>query len=709
LQRNGAHVRDLGEAAAAPPQERDVRSVLAIKGFRRLWISLSLSSLGDWLGFLAITSLASQLVSSDSEKLYATGGVLFVRLLPALLIGPIAGAWADRFNRRWTMVVTDVIRFGLYVSIPFWPSLPWLFAATFLIECASLFWIPAKEASIPNLVPRDKLEDANQLNLVTTYGFGAVAAAVFSALAFVSRVLAHNFSFFRSNPVDLALYIDALTFAISALTIVNLSEVDRARPSFEVADSETEADSEQIGFAQSITEGARYLGTQRWLKGLVLGISGATGAGAAVIGLSQAFAKQDLQGGNAAYGTLFGTVFVGLAAGMFLGPRLIGSFPRRRMVGLAIAACGVTLAVDAVVPNLALAIVMTGLLGFWAGTVWVVALTLVGLDVADDIRGRTFAFIYNLMRLVLLVMVFVAPFIAGRIGEHVLTIDRARIRIDGVTLTLFGAGVVAVILGIVCYRLMDDRADVPLRTDLMAALRRRSPQVGRGTAEGLFIAFEGGEGAGKSTQVRRLAETLTSAGHEVVMTAEPGATPVGARLREVLLDRSSAGLTPVAEAMLYAADRAQHAVDVLRPAIERGAIVITDRYVDSSIAYQSGGRELPESDVRRLSTWATGGLHPDLTVLLDVDPTVGLARAQRLGPADRLESEALEFHRRVRECFLTLARHGRGRYVVVDAGLPAERIHAVVVQRVLALLPHRIALPPAQAAPTDPSYVGTSP
>jgi dTMP kinase len=549
LQRNGAHVRDLGEAAAAPPQERDVRSVLAIKGFRRLWISLSLSSLGDWLGFLAITSLASQLVSSDSEKLYATGGVLFVRLLPALLIGPIAGAWADRFNRRWTMVVTDVIRFGLYVSIPFWPSLPWLFAATFLIECASLFWIPAKEASIPNLVPRDKLEDANQLNLVTTYGFGAVAAAVFSALAFVSRVLAHNFSFFRSNPVDLALYIDALTFAISALTIVNLSEIDRARPSFEVADSETEADSEQIGFAQSITEGARYLGTQRWLKGLVLGISGATGAGAAVIGLSQAFAKQDLQGGNAAYGTLFGTVFVGLAAGMFLGPRLIGSFPRRRMVGLAIAACGVTLAVDAVVPNLALAIVMTGLLGFWAGTVWVVALTLVGLDVADDIRGRTFAFIYNLMRLVLLVMVFVAPFIAGRIGEHVLTIDRARIRIDGVTLTLFGAGVVAVILGIVCYRLMDDRADVPLRTDLMAALRRRSPQVGRGTAEGLFIAFEGGEGAGKSTQVRRLAETLTSAGHEVVMTAEPGATPVGARLREVLLDRSSAGLTPVAEAM----------------------------------------------------------------------------------------------------------------------------------------------------------------
>jgi dTMP kinase len=700
-------VRGLGEAAAAPPLEREVRSVLAIKGFRRLWISLSLSSLGDWLGFLAITSLASELVGGYSHRLYAVAAVLFVRLVPALIIGPIAGAWADRFNRRLTMVVTDLIRFGLYVSIPLWQSLPWLFAATFLIECASLFWIPAKEASIPNLVPRNKLEDANQLNLVTTYGFGAVAAVVFSSLAFLTRVLAHNFSFFRTNPVDLALYIDALTFAISAVTIVNLSELDRVRAA-PVDTTASPADNEQIGFWHSIKEGAHYLGTERWLKGLVIGISGATGAGAAVIGLSQAFAH-DLGGGNAAYGTLFGTVFVGLAAGMFLGPRLIGSFPRRRVVGLAISACGVTLAVNAVIPNLALAIVMTGLLGFWAGMVWVVALTLVGADVADNIRGRTFAFIYNLMRLVLLAMVALSPVIAGRIGLHVLTVDRARIRMDGVTLTLFGAGVIAVVMGIVCFRLMDDRSDVPLRTDLLAALRRRSPQVGRGTTAGLFIAFEGGEGAGKSTQVRRLAEVLTAAGHEVVVTAEPGATPVGARLREVLLDRSSAGLTPVAEAMLYAADRAQHTTDVLRPAIERGAIVITDRYVDSSIAYQSGGRELLESDVRRLSSLATGGLRPDVTVLLDIDPAVGIARAQRLGPADRLESEALEFHRRVRRCFLTLARHGRSQYVVINATSPPERIHAMVLERVLPYLSPAALVRPARNEPVDPTYAGTLP
>jgi dTMP kinase len=605
--------------------------------------------------------------------------VLFVRLLPALFIGPIAGAWADRFNRRTTMVVTDLIRFLLFLSIPLELHLWWLLTASFLIECASLFWIPAKEASIPHLVPRNQLESANQFSLVTTYGFGAVAAVLFAALAFINRVLAHDLSFFRTNPINLALYIDAATFMVSALTIVNLHQINSVAPR-----EANDRAGEQLGLVRSIAEGVTFLSGQRWLKGLVLGIAGATGAGAAVIGLSLKFAGE-LHGGDAAYGTLFGTVFVGLAGGMFLGPRLIGTFSRRRVVGLGIIACGVTLSVEALVPNLALAIVTTALMGFWAGLVWVVALTLIGLEVSDELRGRTFAFIYNLMRLVLLGMVVAAPAIAGRIGKNTVIVAGSQVHLDGVVVTLFAFGLFAVVLGLICYRLMDDRPDVPLWADLLAAARRHRPQLGRGTTAGLFIAFEGGEGAGKSTQVRRLADALKSRGYEVVVSFEPGATPIGAKLREVLLDRESGGLAPMSEALLYAADRGQHVSDVVRPALERGAIVISDRYVDSSIAYQSGGRQLPIGDVQRLSTWATGGLRPDLTVLLDVPPEIGLTRLT--GPADRLEAEAIEFHQRVRRTFLDLASQSRERYVKLDATLTPDQIFSVVMARTLPLLP----------------------
>jgi dTMP kinase len=329
--------------------------------------------------------------------------------------------------------------------------------------------------------------------------------------------------------------------------------------------------------------------------------------------------------------------------------------------------------------------VTTGVMGFWAGLVWVVALTLIGLGVSDELRGRTFAFIYNLMRIVLLVMVVAAPTIAGRIGANSITISGSQVSLDGVVLTLFGFGLMAVVLGLICYRLMDDRPDVPLWVDLTAVVRRHRPPLGRGTTSGLFIAFEGGEGAGKSTHVSRLAKALEGMGYDVVVTAEPGGTPLGARLREILLDRETADLTPMTEALLYAADRGQHVSEVVRPALERGAIVLSDRYVDSSIAYQAGGRQLPEGDVRRLSTAATGGLRPDLTVLLDVPPAIGLTRLT--GPADRLEAETIEFHERVRGMFLDLASQSRERYVVLDATMTVDQIFAVVMARTARLLP----------------------
>ncbi|HTC68668.1 MAG TPA: MFS transporter, partial [Acidothermaceae bacterium] len=201
--------------------------MLAIKAFRKLWIALSLSSFGDWLGFLAQTALAAELAAGHTYLVQnsSVGLVVFVRLLPAVLLAPLAGAFADRLDRRLTMVIADIGRFSLYVSIPIVHTLWWLFIATFLIETLSLFWIPAKEATVPNLVPREQLEQANQLSLLTTYGSAPIAALVFALLSLFTGVISHAWPFFTTNRIDLALYFDASTFLVSAGTIFTLREV----------------------------------------------------------------------------------------------------------------------------------------------------------------------------------------------------------------------------------------------------------------------------------------------------------------------------------------------------------------------------------------------------------------------------------------------------------------------------------------------------
>ena len=161
----------------------DVRSVLRVRDFRRLFAALALSSFGDWLGLFATTALATALTKTASAHLYAISGVLIVRLLPSILLGPLAGVFADRFDRRWVMIISDALRFVLFASIPFVGRLDYLYVASFLVEAVGLFWIPAKEASVPNLLPRELLETANQLSLIVTYGSGAVAAGAFALLS----------------------------------------------------------------------------------------------------------------------------------------------------------------------------------------------------------------------------------------------------------------------------------------------------------------------------------------------------------------------------------------------------------------------------------------------------------------------------------------------------------------------------------------------
>jgi dTMP kinase len=192
---------------------------------------------------------------------------------------------------------------------------------------------------------------------------------------------------------------------------------------------------------------------------------------------------------------------------------------------------------------------------------------------------------------------------------------------------------------------------------------------------GMFIALEGGEGAGKSTQAKLLMQWLTSLGRDVVLTREPGGTAVGAALRAILLDPATGDISPRTEALVYAADRAEHVDALIRPALARGSIVVTDRYVDSTLAYQGAGRSLDPRHLQQLAQLATDGLRPDLTVVLDIDPVAGLARA---GDHDRIEAEPLDFHQRVRQHFLTLADADPENYLVVPAADQADAIHAVI-------------------------------
>ena len=660
----------------------DLKGLLQIAPFRKLWTALGLASLGDWLGMFATVAMAAALTGdSYAGQNFAVAGVFLIRLAPAVVFGPIAGVVADRLDRRWTMIICHVGRGLLFASIAIVGTLWWLYVATFLIEILAMFWLPAKEATMPNLVPPNRLEAANQLSLVTTYGMAPIAAAIFTLLALLSGALAHGLPFFRTNQVDLALYINAATFFLSAVMIAGL-HVPR-----------TKMHTESPSMIRTAIEGWKFVGRTPVVRGVVIGMLGAFGAAGAVVGLSSTYTR-DLGAGNAAFGVLVGTIFLGMAIGMFAGPRLLAGFSRRRLFGLTILAAGIVLAIVALVGNIIIAVLLTAVLGALSGTAWVSGQTLIGLEVSDELRGRTFAFLQSLVRITLVAVLGLAPLVSGAIGRHHFELTaNVAVTYNGAAITLFLAGLGASVFGLIAYHQMDDRRGVPLLADLVAAVRAESRATRPPNC--LFIALEGGEGAGKSTQAKLLGDWLRSAGHQVVVTREPGATVVGRQLRGLLLDRATGSLSARGEALLYAADRAEHVSTVIIPALERGAIVVTDRYVDSSIAYQGAGRELPIEDVARLSRWATGGLRPDLTVVLDLPPEIGLRRAGQSG-LDRLESETFEFHERVRKRYLELAAADPHHYAVINATASPEEVAAAIRKRIESLLP-------ATATPRQPA------
>ncbi len=670
--------------------------VLSITSFRRLWIALTLASLGDWLSLLALTALADK-IGGTKNGAYAVSGVWLTSLLPWLLFGPLAGAVADKFDRRMNMIIGDVIRAALYITIPidlsvgFVNKLTWIYVVQFLASCASLFWTPAKDASMPNLVPKDQLEQANQLSLVATYGTAPLAGLLFWLLAVLSTALGHISPYFSTNQVNLSLYFRTAMYLVSALTIYMLKELRRRR---------TDKISSPA-VLKSIWEGWRFLGQTQVVRGIVFGMIGAFAAGGAVVGLGPSYIEDVLAGGSAGWGAAWAAIFFGLAIGMFLGLPAMQGFSRRRLFGVSIMFAALPLAATALIPNLIVTIILVIVIGACAGVAYVTGYTVIGLEVDDATRGRTFAFLQSGIRVILFAVIAIAPLLAGAFNALISSSGAASFRFAGFyygnvgyNLVLLLAAAFALLLGRVAYRQMDDRKGVPLRADLTRVFRAKRQQAApNGVGEvhqpprrpGLFLALEGGEGAGKSTQARLLAIWLRDQGYDVVATHEPGATKIGMRLRALLLDTAHAGLDARAEALMYAADRAEHVHALIIPALERGAVVVTDRYVDSSLAYQGAGRLLQVSEIAEINKWATGGLIPDLTIVLDLPPAAGLGR--RRSSADRLEAEPPDFHQRVRAGFLALAEAEPARYLVLDATQSEFDISREIQVRVRGLLP----------------------
>ncbi|MFF3938272.1 dTMP kinase [Streptomyces phaeofaciens] len=702
-----AHHPAPDDALVADSRERAVRALLRDPQLKRLWSAQLVGGVADALALLVFVLLALQAAIAEGSfgggyrgVAFAVATVFAVRILAtllfgAVLLGPLTSLTSPDgpLDRRWTMVGADGLRAALLIVAPLWidwtpaDALPLLLVTVFVTGVAERFWTVARESAAPALLPAPPLEGATvrplpdhldalrRLSLRTGFLAIPLGAAVLVAASLVNNLLGAGIDWFAQHQAALASYVAGGLFAGSLSVVVFLelpsTRTPRARSPLE-------------GLRRPRTATGVDAGRTGAVPLLVLACAAVAGAIAAAVAVSVLHAK-DLGGGPVMYGLLVLGLTGGVVVGVRTAPKVLVSLSRRRLLALAIAFTGVALLAAGLVPDVTSVLLITGLAGVGAGVAANTGHALLDQETEDHRRTRTTEHLHAVVRVSVALAALIAPLVAALIGPHRLENGKFVFAHGGAAFTLMLVGALLLPVAALVLAKVDDRSGVPLRNDLRDALLGGDDPVQAQATTGFFIALEGGDGAGKSTQAEALAEWIRAKGHEVVLTREPGATPVGKRLRSILLDVSSAGLSHRAEALLYAADRAEHVDTVVRPALERGAVVITDRYIDSSVAYQGAGRDLSPTEIARISRWATNGLVPHLTVLLDVSPET--ARERFTEAPDRLESEPAEFHARVRSGFLTLAAADPGRYLVVDAGQQPEAVTTVVRARLDRLLP----------------------
>ena len=688
---------------AADSRERAVGALLKIPALRRLWNAQLTGAVADRLGLLVLLLLTVQAVAASHSfgggyrgVAFAASAVFAARLVAtlifgAVLLGPLSSLTAEGgpLDRRWTMIGADGLRLALFIVAPLWITwVPnsahiWLLVTAFVAGVADRLWVVAKDGAAPLLLPAgessvrpapDHLATLHRLDLRTSFVALPLAAAALVVVTMVNTLIALGAHWFHLHQVALSSYVAAGLFSssIAILYLLELPSGTAARP-------------------RSPLEGLRLpkgpAGTERGRTGALPLLVLATAAVAGAIGAAVALAVLRAAGlhfGPVGFGLLVLALTAGTVIGIRVAPKTLPGLSRRRLLAMTIGLTGIALLLTGIVADQASVLLIALLAGVSAGLTANIGHVLIEQEAEEPRRARTVEHLQAVARAVVAVAAIAAPLVAGAIGPHRIHHGHFTFDHEGAAYTLILVGALLLPVAALVLGKTDDRTGVPLRRDLREALRGAEPAVAP-AATGFFIAIEGGDGAGKSTQVEALAEWIRSKGHEVVVTREPGATAVGKRLRSILLDVSDAGISHRAEALLYAADRAEHVDTVVRPALARGAVVISDRYIDSSVAYQGAGRDLAPTEIARISRWATDGLVPHLTVLLDVAPET--ARERFTEAPDRLESEPAEFHQRVRAGFLTLAAADPARYLVIDAGQAPEDVTTVVRHRLDELLP----------------------
>ena len=699
--------RSSGPFVGVSPTDR-ARALLRGRAYGRAWRAQAVGTLGDRLALLTLLALAVHAVigaqalgGGYAATLFALAAAFGARILGTVLFGAVLLAplaqLTRRLDRRQLLIGAEALRAALLGCALFWVSWAgvkawiWLLVTLFLTAALERVVTVTRESfaeallpsATPGHPPVDQRPVLRHIDLWTGYASIPLAALGFVLLMLLNQGVGQGVSWLSGHALALAAFGAAALFVTAGVLHFRQElpapEAEGAR-AFEPRSPLT-----NLRSPADVTPGL----VARGRTGSSLTFSFAACSVAAAIGAAAAVAYVhafDLLAGEIGYALLVLALTGGLLLGLRVSRSVLPPLSRRRLLPLAMVVSGLGLVLGGLVRDYVLALVMFSLAGIAGGVAFRGARDLLAQETEEARRPRVDEHLHAMLRVAVALALIASPLIGAAFGPEqfggtTLTFDHG-----GAGLAVALAGLLLVIAGVVVLLRADDRKGVaPLPRDIWDALTAGAEPPAYRAGTGFFIALEGGDGAGKSTQAQALAEWIRSKGHEVVLTREPGGSAIGQRLRAMLLDVANTGISHRAEALIFAADRAEHVDSVILPALERGAVVITDRYMDSSIAYQGAGRDLAADDVARINRWATDGLVPDLTVLLDVSPSS--ARERFSEAPDRMESEPEDFHLRVRSAFLALAAADPARYLIVDAGQPAHAVTTAVRHRLDRELP----------------------